>query len=234
MCIFTGTVNSVRNTKIFAAMLPNGRQGLIYEMNLHMEQSLAMVLPLPVNGTSDAEFVDLSKYSDFFSDLELGFPDDALSLSLGAPGTLAVQLVGSFEASYVPSIQDFDRLDPRFRLPPRIWQGLPQYAEYGFAVFKLRPNTRKIHPMALHFPTRMPDKLFFPTTHVHDGTLPERAGFDHSLFLQRLSAPAGWLRSMHPAGSFVETGKTGGLVAPDLHCYRKVLSGELHNGDTLV
>lgn len=232
MCIFSGTVTSVRNTRIFARMLPDQRQALIYEMSLHMEQSLAMVLPLPVRTGGEPEFVDLSRYSDFFSDLENGFPDED-SLSLGA-GTLAVQLVGSFEASYVPSIQDFDRLDPRFRLAPRVWQALPQYADYGFAVFKLRPNTRKVHPMALHFGTRQGDKIYFPTTHVHDGTVPERADFDHSLYLQRALAPAGWRVSPHTASGFVETGKSEGLVDPDLPCCRRVLAGELHNGDTWV
>ena len=35
----------------------------------------------------------------------------------------------------------------------------------------------EIHPMAFEFPTRHPDKLFFPTNHVHDGALHDKAVF---------------------------------------------------------
>jgi hypothetical protein len=37
-----------------------------------------------------------------------------------------VREVGSFEASYVPKIADFSRLDERFRLPVAVWKKLPQ------------------------------------------------------------------------------------------------------------
>jgi hypothetical protein len=42
--------------------------------------------------------------------------------------------------------------------------------------------------MAFRFKTREKDAIYFPTLHVHDGELHERADFDHALFYQ---APAG-------------------------------------------
>ena len=55
----------------------------------------------------------------------------------------------------MPTVTDFDRLDPRFRLPNTVWAQLPVQG-FGFAVFKLR-ETRKladVHPMAFRFPSR--------------------------------------------------------------------------------
>ena len=44
------------------------------------------------------------------------------------------------------------RLDPRFRLPDGVWDQLPQYARFGFAVFKLKEGKADVHPMAFTFP----------------------------------------------------------------------------------
>ena len=51
---------------------------------------------------------------------------------------LAVQRVGDYDASFVPTLNDFDRLDARFKLPRSVWNQIPLYRDYGFAVFKLR------------------------------------------------------------------------------------------------
>src|SRR5262249_49518570 len=40
------------------------------------------------------------------------------------------------------------------------------------------------HPIALEFPRRNPDELFFPTVHVHNGRFEPRANFHHLLFCQ--------------------------------------------------
>ncbi len=54
-----------------------------------------------------------------------------------APATILVHDVSSFEASFVPTLEDFDRLDERFRIPPDAIGKIPRYRDYGFAVFKL-------------------------------------------------------------------------------------------------
>ena len=100
--------------------------------------------------------------------------------------------MGAFAASYVPSPADFDRLDPRFRLPRAVWEALGGYGDYGFSVFQLQPGRKaRVHPMAFRFLTRDPSRLFLPTVHVHDGRVRPEAAFDHDLFYQAAEGEAG-------------------------------------------
>src|SRR5262245_6538175 len=123
MCCFSQPVELVTNTNIFARGV-NGRQFLVYSMTYAAAGDLAMVLPLPVppNPSEDAvRFINLEHKPTFFFELRRGFPDMEAhfttyymgSLSPGAP-KLRVHDVGRFEASFVPRVDDFDRLDKRF------------------------------------------------------------------------------------------------------------------------
>jgi hypothetical protein len=258
MCCFSGLVKSVSGMKIFARPGANGGQFLAYSMTVDADQELAMVLPLPVKegaGEHAVTFINLKEYqnprsfrpSSFFYDLESGFPAPPSesfhatnrglpALSTSAP--LEVVQVGDFEASFVPTVKDFDRLDERFRLPKGTWEKLPMYKDYGFAVFKLKPGKLRVQPMAFSFPRRDPNALFFPTVHIHDGKVHSKAEFDHILYCQpseemRLRL-TGWTESASHARNFVNVDKAAGMVEPDEHCYRKTLSGNLRNSDTLV
>ncbi len=247
MCCFTEPVEDVSLTRIFARCF-DSRQVLVYEMTLAAPTPLAMVLPLPIaagSGEGAVEFVSLEDYPGFFDDMESGFPEpvaagveDFAAAALEAPAAvLAVHRVGAFEASFVPSTRDFERLDPRFRLPENIWAKLPGYKDYGFAVFKLQEGDQRVHPMAFLFPTRHPGTLFFPTVHIHDGDFHESADFDHALYAQRESGLS-WRESAGPAAGFMKLGQGGagkdlarGLVRPDLPCYKRSLSGGYENRD---
>lgn len=138
----------------------------------------------------------------------------------------------------MPTQRDFARLDPRFRIAPEVWSQMPDCADYGFAVFKLRAGRdMQFHPMALRFPTRSPDLVFFPTVHVHEGRWNSRAHFDHTLYLQTPDQrrPRGaWVRSPRLASRFVRTATTGGLVDPDSPVYRREIAGERANADVLA
>lgn len=217
MCMLGGRPSSYRSqpklsgTNIFCRWLPDGRQALVYGMNIEAEEALAMVLPLPLPpGSADdaVRFVDM-QYPKFFVEMNDGFP--AITVMQAAPRggfggggstksrpQLEVHKSGDFVASFVPSIDDFDRLDPRFRLAPTVWNDLPTYADWGFAVFTLaepahdkgilqrlfkKDEQRTIRPMSLTFPSRF-DALFFPTVHVHDGQVHAVADFDHFLYWQ--------------------------------------------------
>ena len=172
MCLFSGAVNAVADTNIFARLSGQGSQFLVYSMNFSADAELAMILPLPVpkNAAEDAvQFINLASYPDFFTDLYEAFPRPrtvsfGLTASFSEP--LEVVSVGSFDASFVPTITDFQRLDARFRLPSSVWQSLPAYQNYGFAVFKLKSGDLTVHPMAFEFPTIEPTRLFFPTLHM--------------------------------------------------------------------
>jgi len=250
MCCFSQPVISVNATNIFARAGDNDRQFLAYSMTLNAKSELAMVLPLPVKPGTDekgVKFIDLSAYPNFFADLLKGFPTPKPKASFGwglsrsAPAAaqpLAVVKVGSFEASFVPSLKDFSRLDERFRIRDEAWRKLPQYADFGFAVFKLKSGEARIHPMAFSFPRRDPRKLFFPTVHIHDGEVHEQAEFDHLLYCQpnedQSLALQGWRESERLANSFMNINKTQGLMAARQHCYQKIVRGMLRNRDTLV
>ena len=194
MCIFSGNVASVGATRIFAR-LGGTTQYLAYEMVFQSSTDVAMILPIPVeqSGRRDAVvFYDLSDYTEFFADLDSCFPAKvAVSKhwTLGTLGTFGLEVheVGSFHASYVPSVGDFSELDERFRLAPAIWKKLPAYTEYGFVVFQFKPGHQKPHPMAFSFPSAEPEQIYFPTTHVHDSAFHRRAEFDHDLYVQRNS-----------------------------------------------
>ena len=63
--------------------------------------------------------------------------------------------------------------------------------------------------MALRFVTRSPDRLFFPTLHVHHGDVPAEAAFDHTLYLQApagVSAKQDWERATHRVSEVVNLG----------------------------
>lgn len=237
-------------TSIFARMLEPGRQGLAYAMNLDTRLEVAMVLPLPVapgSGEDAVRFVDLSATPRMFEELASLFEEPPLrTLGLGRALTraprpkLVVHDVGAFVASYVPGRGDFDRLDERFRLPAMVFDAVPEYEDHGFAVFQLKPGKVTVPPMALTFPTRTPDLLFFPTVHVHDGRFHTRARFDHSLYYQhprsdelqrhgpgssRGGDVIGW---GHPARGY------GGLVDETRPVIRRALRGRHRNADTWI
>jgi hypothetical protein len=266
MCCFSRPVRHVSKTRIFARPLRAERQLLVYAMSLAADSELAMVLPIPVppRSAEDAiRFVDLSACPTFFDQLASLFP---LELTRGgfapqpAPAAkrLVVHDVGEFEASFVPTRADFDRLDERFRLPANVWDELPTYADWGFCVFKLKAKqldhepgvlervkgflgggggskpSRTYHPMAFEFPRRDASALFFPTVHVHDGEAHVTARFDHTLYAQLGGVEPGgeWDRSDQRAG--VLSGNIAIWLDGEDHVCRRQMSGDLPNRDVLI
>jgi hypothetical protein len=154
-----------------------------------------------------------------------------------AKAKLKVYEVGSFEASFVPTVNDFSRLDERFRLPAGVWDQLPEHQRFGFAVFKLKSGSRKYHPMALSFQRSDATRVFLPTIHIHDGKFHLLAHFDHVLYCQpsrRALNVMDWAESRTQAEQFANIEKAKGIVDGKEHCYRKELKGRLPNRDTHV
>lgn len=203
MCCFSAMVEHVAATKIFARPSVNaGGQLLVYSMNYQAASELAMVLPLPTPPAprEDAiRFYDFSGYPDFFAALASGYKlrprSDMTMLGASAHRPLIVHTVGSFEASFVPTVHDFNRLDARFRLSDAVLSQLTDYADYSFAVFKLKPGNLQVHPMAFEFARRDEAFLYFPTLHVHDGEVHATAEFDHDLYCQLRDTPVAFFRS---------------------------------------
>jgi hypothetical protein len=251
----------VSSTKIFARVdRPSRVQWLVYSMALATPGDVAMVLPLPVARVADdaLTFVDLSGVPKLFEHLDDLYPKPLYAPQAMAPASrggggyvprpkLVVHEVGQFEASYVPRLSDMDRLDERFRIPELVWRRRPEYARFGFAVFKLKKGKKKaIHPMAMRFETASPDAAFFPTVHVHDGDLHDTARFDHELYYQ-LAAGDPEVAPRGPGGdelrsdkasmaieSCVPIDKTRGVCVAGDPVYRFFLRGELANADVRV
>lgn len=226
MCIFTGPVERVAKTCIFARA-DGGDQILAYQMDFETRQDVAMVLPLPVpQGAGDdaLRWIDLSGYPRMFHDIETEYR--SYCRSFGEPAsahTLPVVTLGSYDASFVPNTAAFSRLDERYRLGDNIWDQLRCYADFGFAVFKLRPGAGTLHPMAFRFPRRDSARVFFPTMHVHDGTVAATAGFDHCLYVQMASIqrPDSVLRRVRTRLGAVGLGWTWFDAACDIAAYSR-------------
>lgn len=240
MCIFSRNVSSVSDTKIFARHSVNSGQFLVYSMAYEASSELAMILPLPTP-TSPSEdavrFINLCEYPRFFEDMSRGFPQPSMHLqAAGVPtdSVLTVYEVGSFEASFVPQQHDFVRLDDRFRLPDPVWDQLPTYRDYGFAVFKLKPDAGHVHPMAFEFHRRDAAILFFPTVHVHQGQVEPKAHFDHVLYCQSHIQHEGWISTLQPAGHFMDIELTQEIVDPEAFIQTIRFHGSHTNEDVVV
>ncbi|MFO0923015.1 MAG: hypothetical protein U0905_11080 [Pirellulales bacterium] len=261
MCCFAQKVEFVGNTQIFSRLSGNGTQFLVYQMSYRSQGPNAMILPLPVRlpaQEKDVRFIALDQYPEFFNDLANGFPlidrswvKSPMITSRAAPDAapLAVVEVGDFVASFVPTLDDFDRLDPRFVIPKSSWEKIPEYTDFSFAVFQLKSLDASIHPIAFEFPTRWSDRHFFPTVHIHDGEVHSREHFDHMLYLQepswdrivgkyaghnRRDPATQFVRSQKVASHYCKIGKAQGILAPEALIHRQSLQGMLPNQDTLA
>lgn len=261
MCCFSGKTQ-VFGTSIFARLSGPDTQVLAYQMHYEAKEPVAMILPLPVALPAREDSVtwkDLKEYPTLFSDISAGFPalpeSNFFSRSKSATASampesqLAVHVVGDFIASFVPTVDDFARLDPRFTIKKDVWAQIPAYADYGFAVFQLKELSGTPHPMAFEWKTRMRDQVFFPTVHIHDGTVHKEESFDHVLYLQdpalddRISdyqgsdkkdGRTGLVRSQSVASSFVQAPKAAGLLLPSLLVHKMSIRGMHANTDTIV
>lgn len=242
MCCFSGPVRVVADTTIFARREGN-TQFLAYQMRFQADKPVAMILPIPVAlpaREDSVRFLDLKGYPQLFTALSELWPAPSFTSSKAAGAVpvatampkLAVETVGDFVASFVPTIADFERLDPRFRLPRQVWDSLPRYKDFGFVVFQLKALGGTPHPMAFSFPTRLATEVFYPTVHIHDGRVHPEEHFDHLLYLQ--ADGSDWEKSPLATTTTIDTSQTKGLVLPDRPVFRQRMLGVYSNEDVLV
>ena len=121
------------------------------------------------------------------------------------------------------------------RIGDKVWKKLPQYADWGFAVFKLRKEATTVHPMAFSFPNAQPRQgLFFPTVHIYDGKVHAEEEFSHTLYCQTPSAshgPKGWKESEKLPAALGKWNDAG-LLDRTGHVYRTSITGLQPNCDT--
>lgn len=238
MACFSGRVDQVTDTKVFARLVPPDRQVLIYELKLAADRPVAMVLPVPIPtgaGEDAVRFVSLEAYPNLFDDLEKAFPalrrravTEGLS-RLRPVDTLQVHEVGAFVASFVPSIHDFDRIDAKFRIPTAPLEQIPEYDGWGYVVFQLTIHPgwlTRIHPMAFEFTTRNPDQLYLPLLHADDGSVRSTQWYAHRLYAQGKVVES-W-DSAPSLGGVVDLERAAGLVL-DAPTWRRAMNGERPN-----
>jgi hypothetical protein len=251
MCCFSRPVPYVANTRIFARRINPNRQVLVYQMQVQTEEPTAMILPLPVQQPAqekDVRFISLKGYTSLFFDAaRLFVPPQITRSSVATKGRetapsasvppLVVQEVGDFVASFVPTIADFRRLDPRFVIQPKIWAQIPKYADYGFAVFQLKTQQgqrAEVHPMAFSFATRFLNRLFFPTVHIHDGAVHASEMFDHQLYAQSETLPRHWQKAYYPPETYLRIPESKGVVVARTPIGLHNLRGSQPNKDILI
>ena len=258
MCCFAQPVDSVSQTRIFGRLTEQKSQFVAYQMRYASKLTNAMILPVPIQTHAKKKpirFIDLSAYPEFFRHLERGFPQpksltESRAVESGPQvDSLRVHKVGQFEASFVPTINHFQKLDPRFSISKNIWNKIPDYADYGFVVFQLHELSGEPHPMAFEFSTRLTDTIFLPTIHIHDGEVHRREAFDHTLYVQNSDIDlaggdyqghklwdlkSGWARSYASAEKFIDTTRANDLIAGDLKVHRKTMKGTFTNEDQFI
>ena len=199
MCILSDEVRTVAKTQIYiSASSDNQRQLTVYANQVDsVNKWNSMILPVPF--PSSIEFVNIEKYANFFTDLNNCFSDmnrlyASANLTRSAPSnfsrTLEIFEVGSYEASIVPTIADFQYVDPSFQLHTNIQllTMLKQYytENFGFIVCRLKQGMHTYHPFAYTHKLYKPNVLFTPTRHYHvhgkDTVHTDTADWDHEIY----------------------------------------------------
>ena len=184
MCIIVNPVVKVTSTKIWVSPNNTGtRQLTIYSNNVDTHKKNAMILPVPTTDADSIRFIDFSFYQRFFNDCQSCFrstkpllysSSQTLGISLSnnrfKRSTLIVHDVGSYKASIVPSLADFDRLDKSvFRVTGDLGNMLQRTYSSGFSfiVCQLEKGAINYHPFAYTHTLAQNGKLFVPTKHWH-------------------------------------------------------------------
>lgn len=201
MCIISAAVEKVAATKIFCSALQGGeRQILVYSNAVEtFIPNNTMILPVP--NPESVHLLNLKEYSTFFEDCARSFikPSDhshhlyaSRSFSAGIHDSydpLPVHSVGSYSASIVPSIPDFDRLDRQsFVILPALVKVLEEKYDdsFGFIVCRLKRGHHAYHPFAYTHAIHHSKLLFVPTYHIHPhlGKIEKevRGDWDHCIY----------------------------------------------------
>lgn len=142
----------------------------------------AMILPFPlIKGENRVKILDMSKYSNFFEDIDMIFPvlknQGFTNMTYGelndSEEMLEIQYVGNYKASIVPNFDSFNKLNyDEFNLKPDVKELLRKFYSkgYGFMVCIINNKNSKpsqFHPFAYVHEIRSDRRIFIPTRHYH-------------------------------------------------------------------
>jgi hypothetical protein len=175
MCIITSTVDSVSGTQIYVSSDETYRRQItIYSNRVDTPIENAMILAVP--NPSSISFINFKHYSKVFDDLASCFGYNFPARALGASATrshstLPVYSVGSYNASILETLNDFDRLNEEVY---EVNSGLIDFLQrkygssgLGFIVCQLKSGNHTYHPFAYTHHQHANGQLFVPTMHYH-------------------------------------------------------------------
>ena len=198
MCIISGEIERVGDTKIIAAPVENGRQLIVYSnavKKTNEQNPVAMILPYP-NGHSNVEVIETEERDmAVFSSLKYCFTVSRnKGLSCNSTNInmvhkhLEVLRSGSYRYSVATNMDDLYRIDRSvFELEPELDILLKSYGDRGFGfIVCVIDKSAKYSPFA--YITDMDvGKLFIPTKHFHRHSLSSspvnEADWDHDIYI---------------------------------------------------
>lgn len=186
MCIFSGDVENVKNTKIFVAPCSRRTTQLtVYSNQVSLKNEGFMVLPFP---GKFVKFVDLTERKELFKDLEEYFPKSR-SKSLSYSYEPKLEKVGSYQAVAMSDFKELSMTSQKLNinLDPEVVSFLEKHYSFGFGfvVFRLMKEM-EYHPFG-YVHTTDTGKMFVPTMHYHSRTDQDKkqvtADWDHKIYL---------------------------------------------------
>jgi hypothetical protein len=212
MAIFSTPPALLGPSSLFAR-LRGEHQLLVFQVALAADASVEVSLPLPVAAgrRDEVRLISMASYPFFFADLAAGFSQTPPSPE--------------------PERDAIARVDDA--LPASFLALWPGYASYSAVSFPVRSGPRASYLVALSFPSRHPEALYFPTVHCIDAARTEVA-LDCVLYAQPgEDAQLGdWWQRSGPARGFMR--RSRGIVDAYQPCCRGALDGMQPNGDRLV
>lgn len=223
MCIVSGLVKSVADTKIFVAPSQGGtRQLVVYQNRVDTDRPNLMILPVP--NPSTLQFEDLvMRYTGLFDDAshsffkQRGYSQETAAwqtrsaAAQAEPPPLEVYTIGPYQASVAETFEDLGRLDRSVFQPSQdLLTLLSSYQTpfgtatppIGFLCCQLLPGRQSYEPIAYSHAADSRG-LFVPTRHYHPGedATAAAADWDHEIFsigalhqyAHRDHGPAYWL-----------------------------------------
>lgn len=169
MCIFSGDVENVKNTKIFVAPCSRRTTQLtVYSNQVSLKNEGFMVLPFP---GKFVKFVDLTERKELFKDLEEYFPKSRTK-SLSYSYESKLEQVGSYQAVAMSDFKELSMTSKKLNidLDPEVLSFLEKHysSGFGFVVFRLMKEM-EYHPFG-YVHTTDTGKMFVPTMHYHSRT----------------------------------------------------------------
>lgn len=222
MCIMAWDAN-VSGTHIFAAV--NGdRQILVYQASVEFDDNdgsdkNAIILPVPGDG-DDVDMVDMSGNEEFFDTLNANFRRPTMRGTFGGGDDylggdfLAVQDVGAYQISIVPSVADLERINPDLFVMNDMTKNTirAKYAKgYAFVVAVLKPG--RFQPLCYTHKALPNGKVFVPTRHEH-GESKGRPSWDHFVIVNRDIQKNIFASYTGPKTVPLNTHRTGPLYMP--------------------